>query len=118
MMTSSLSRHRHTLLLLLMLAAAFALRIYGQDWDQGTYQHPDERFIATVSSDRVSMPSMSDLGQLFDPAGSPINPRRDDTDGNPLSFAYGTLPLYVQGTVSTALNLVSERDWSSYPELY
>lgn len=118
MMTSSLRQHGHTLLLLLVLAIALALRLYGQDWDQGTYQHPDERFIAMVSSDRLSMPGVSDLGEIFDPATSPINPRRDGPDGGPLSFAYGSLPLYVQGTVSAALSLFSERDWGSYSELY
>lgn len=118
MLSSTLRQHGHTLLLLLVVAIALIVRLYGQDWDQGTYQHPDERFIATVSADRLSMPEISDLGEIFDPANSPINPRRDGEDGSPLSFAYGSLPLYVQGTVSAALNLVSDRDWGSYSELY
>ncbi len=118
MTRSSLRRHGHLLLLLIILAVALALRLYGQDWDQGTYQHPDERFIAMVSSDRITMPGISNIGEVFSPDTSPINPRRDSEDGGALSFAYGTLPLYVQGTVSATLNLLSERDWGSYAELY
>ena len=113
-----LARHGQILLLALLLAIALFLRLFGQDWDQGTYQHPDERFIAMVSADRLSLPAISDIGELFSPSTSPINPRRDDANGNPMSFAYGSLPLYVQGVVSAAINTVSERNWNSYSELY
>lgn len=113
-----LDRNGHRLLLLLILVIAVALRLYGQDWDDGHYLHPDERFIASVSSGRVAFPEVSELDSLFDPASSPINPRRDGDDGEPLSFAYGTLPVYVQGVASWTLNLVSDRDWSNYDNLY
>jgi YYY domain-containing protein len=118
MMRSLLDRHSEILLLALLLAVALSLRLFGQNWDQGTYQHPDERFIAMVSADSLSMPAVRDLGEIFRPATSPINPRRDDANGNPMSFAYGSLPLYVQGTVSAGLNVFSDRDWGSYRELY
>ena len=118
MKTSLLDRHGQILLLALLLATALSLRLFGQDWDQGTYQHPDERFIAMVSANRLSMPAIGDLGEIFSPATSPLNPRRDDENGNPLSFAYGSLPMYVQGVTGSILNLFSERDWNSYGELY
>lgn len=113
-----LNKHGQILLLALVLAIAIFLRLYGQDWDQGTYQHPDERFIAMVSANRVEMPRLYDIGSIFRPSTSPINPRRDDEHGNPLSFAYGTLPIAVQQFTGWALNLFSDRDWNSYRELY
>ncbi len=61
---------------------------------------------------------MSDAGSLFDPANSPINPRRDGPDGRPLSFAYGSLPLYVQSVASWFVDLVADDDYQSYGELY
>jgi len=118
MKSPMLARHGQILLLALLMAVALFLRLYGQDWDQGTYQHPDERFIAMVSADRLSFPAVSDLGELFSPSTSPINPRRDDANGNAMSFAYGSLPLYVQGVASALLNAVSDRNWNSYSELY
>ena len=99
-----------------MLAAL--LRVYGMNWDQGLYLHPDERFIAIVSSERIDLPSLQDVGLLFDPAHSPINPRRDGPDGRPLSFAYGTLPLYIQSVASWAVNLVAQNDYQTYGNLY
>lgn len=112
----SLSPYTLALLATFMLAAL--LRIYGMNWDQGLYLHPDERFIAIVSSERVDLPPLSDLGALFDPATSPINPRRDGPDGNPLSFAYGTLPVYVQSVASWVVNLVADEDYQSYQNIY
>ncbi|MCO5175592.1 MAG: DUF2298 domain-containing protein [Thermomicrobiales bacterium] len=108
----------YTLALLATFLLAALLRIYGMNWDQGLYLHPDERFIAIVSSERVDLPKLSDLGALFDPATSPINPRRDGPDGNPLSFAYGTLPVYVQSVASWAINLVADDDYQSYQDIY
>ena len=109
--------HFHAIALIFVLLLAAGLRLYGQNWDDGHYLHPDERFIATVSSDRVTLPA-DRLGDIFDPAHSPINPRRDDAEGNAQSFAYGTLPIYVQGTVSWALDLVFDGDFGEYSNLY
>ncbi|HMM40460.1 MAG TPA: hypothetical protein PKA95_01010, partial [Thermomicrobiales bacterium] len=108
--------HAIALFAIFMLAAL--LRVYGMNWDQGLYLHPDERFIAIVSSERIDLPSLQDVGLLFDPAHSPINPRRDGPDGRPLSFAYGTLPLYVQSVASWAVNLVAQDDYQTYGNLY
>ena len=108
----------HAVALIAIFLLAGFLRVYGMNWDQGTYLHPDERFIAIVSSERIDFPSLSNIGSLFDPAHSPINPRRDGPDGKPLSFAYGTLPLYVQSVVSWAVNHVSDRNYRDYSNIY
>src|SRR5690606_4033754 len=72
-----------------------------------------------VSSGRVDMPKMDDLGSIFDPQNSPLNPRRNDpATGDPLSFAYGTLPVYVQSVTAWAINFVSDTDSQSYPHIY
>ena len=108
----------YRLLVVGIFALALFLRLYGQNWDEGIYLHPDERFIAIVSSDRVSMPALGDMSMVFDPAHSPLNPRRDDPNGRPESFAYGSLPIYVQGTVSWLASKVSSTNFGSYPETY
>lgn len=110
--------HRELVLLALILSVGLGLRLYGLNWDDGHYLHPDERFIAQVSDDRVHWPGWSDLGQLLDPDSSPINPRRDGTDGNALSFAYGTLPIYVQGVVSWLLDSLWADRLGEYERLY
>lgn len=108
----------HQVVLAGILLVGLVLRVNGLNWDQGLYLHPDERFIAMVSSGRVSFPDFDDLGSIFDPANSPINPRRDDESGNPQSFAYGTLPIYVQGVASWVLDLAGGDDFGSYDRLY
>ncbi|MFW6074759.1 MAG: DUF2298 domain-containing protein, partial [Chloroflexota bacterium] len=118
MTTRSQSQHLHWAALFVIIIVAAFLRFYAQDWDQGKYLHPDERFIAQVSDTRIHMPESGDLNLLLDPHDSPINPRRDDADGNPMSFAYGTLPVYVQNITSWALELFSGTDWGSYAELH
>jgi len=108
----------HLGLLLIVVAGVF-LRVYGLNWDQGLYLHPDERFIAIVSSSRVDLPPANDLGSLLDPRTSPLNLRRDDpATGTPFSFAYGTLPVYVQSAAAWAVNLFSATDYQSYPHIY
>ncbi|HYI15602.1 MAG TPA: glycosyltransferase family 39 protein, partial [Thermomicrobiales bacterium] len=105
--------------LLLIVAVGLLLRAYGLNWDDGLYLHPDERFIAIVSSDRIDMPPSDDIGSIFDPETSPLNPRRNDpASGQPLSFAYGTLPVYVQSATAWAVNLFTETDHQSYPHIY
>jgi YYY domain-containing protein len=105
--------------MLLIVAVGLFLRAYGLNWDEGLYLHPDERFIAIVSSSRVDMPPAGDLSSIFDPETSPLNPRRNDpATGQPMSFAYGTLPVYVQSVTAWAVNLVTDTDYQSYPHIY
>ncbi|MGH9174301.1 MAG: ArnT family glycosyltransferase, partial [Vicinamibacterales bacterium] len=107
------------LALFVVVAFGLFLRAYGLNWDDGLYLHPDERFIAIVSSSRIDLPSIDDVGSLFDPRTSPINPRRDDpTTRTPMSFAYGSLSIYVQSVAAWAVNLVSDTDYQSYPHIY
>ncbi|CAN5577501.1 hypothetical protein BH23CHL2_BH23CHL2_18290 [soil metagenome] len=117
MLHSRLAQQMPRIVLLLIIILAAGLRLYGQNWDEGHYLHPDERFIASVSSDRVTLPA-DRAGDLFDPAKSPINPRRDDPNGSPQSFAYGTLPIYVQGVTSWLLDLAFDTTYGEYSNLY
>lgn len=80
---------------LAILFMALALRVYGIHWDAGYLLHPDERFQLMVAVDRIRAPDLDHLQVLVDPARSPWNPRSVGPDGQPQSFAYGTLPLYV-----------------------
>ena len=71
------------------------------------------------SAQRVfTFPRWNDLGSLFDPAHSPINPRRNGPDGKPLSFAYGTLPIYTEGVIAWALTGLTGRQYNDYAHIY
>ena len=89
----SLLRNTHFLLLLALLIAALAMRVYGQQWDNGTFSHPDERFIY-MQMDRIDFPSQVDIDLLLSPE-SPLNPK---------SFNYGSLTYYLLRVVSVLLS--------------
>jgi hypothetical protein len=78
------------LALLLILALSAALRLYGLEWDEGHWLHPDERQIYFVTLD-LGWPSS--LAQALSPE-SPLNPG---------FFAYGSLPLYLLRAFATLL---------------
>jgi len=80
---------RNKLLLLLFLSAAF-LNLYGANWDQGHYLHPDERLYVNASN--ISLPKS--IAEFFSPK-SPLNPHM---------FYYGPLPLYLYKIKSLFLN--------------
>ena len=73
--------------LALTMTAAFALRLYGIDWDDGYgySPHPDERFLVSLV-DSLTLPSLGNIADLLDPEKSPWNPGR---------FAYGSLSPYL-----------------------
>jgi YYY domain-containing protein len=101
--------------IILILMAAFALRVFDLNWDEGHYLHPDERFVALVITDRIVFEWPPDWDNLRDPEHSLINPRSvDPKSGNPRDFAYGALPLYVTDWVSTALSHLTGDNWSTY----
>jgi YYY domain-containing protein len=75
--------------LLALFAVALAVRLYGLDFDQNHFFHPDERAIG----DAITRLSFRPL-QL-----------------NPHFFAYGSFPFYVTKAASSALAAVSGRDW-------
>jgi YYY domain-containing protein len=76
-------------LLLAVAAFALAVRVFGLDFDQNHFFHPDERAIG----DAILKLSFHPL-QL-----------------NPHFFAYGSLPLYGTKALSALLAEVSGRDW-------
>ena len=69
------------------LGLALGLRFYGLDWDRGQSftPHPDERAIL-MKVGEMSVPSLGEIGSLFDVDRSPLNPRW---------FPYGSFPLYL-----------------------
>ena len=73
--------------LALTMTVAFALRLYGIDWDDGYgySPHPDERFLVSLV-DSLSFPSLGNITDLLDPEKSPWNPGR---------FAYGSFSPYL-----------------------
>lgn len=104
-----------TLVIILILMAAFALRVFNLDWDEGHYLHPDERFIADVITSRIQFEWPPDFHNLLDPEHSLINPRSvDPKSGNPRDFAYGALPLFVTDWVATGMSHLTVHDWSTY----
>lgn len=101
--------------LVMLLVAAFALRVYRLDWDNGHYLHPDERHIASVIDGKITLEWPPDLDNLLNPAVSHLNPRSDDPEtGLPQNFAYGALPLFVTEAVAEAASAVTGDDWTTY----
>ncbi|MCM3875698.1 MAG: DUF2298 domain-containing protein [Thermoanaerobaculia bacterium] len=76
-------------LLFAMAASALAVRVFGLDFDQNHFFHPDERAIGEAIL-RLSFRPL----QL-----------------NPHFFAYGSLPFYLTRGVSSLLAALSGRDW-------
>lgn len=101
-----------------LLLAAFALRIYGLNWDDGQYLHPDERYIVEyVLVGRIHWPSS--WHNLFDPAHSSLNPRSDDpATGKPRDFAYGALPLFVTGAAAQVMTWITGVNWHATDHVY
>ncbi len=93
-----------SLTLAVLLPAAFALRVYGLDWDRGLLFHPDERQILMVVE---SLYLPKDPLALLNPE-SPLNPR---------FFAYGSFPIYLLRLVSSVLGLQS-REWATMARSY
>lgn len=92
------------LILVGLLPIAFALRVYGLDWDRGLFFHPDERQILMVV-ERLSWPR--NPLSLLTPE-SPLNPR---------FFAYGSFPIYLLRLVSSLLALW-RAEWASMTSFY
>ena len=70
-----------------VLVVALVLRLYGINWDEGYgySPHPDERSIL-FRVEPLALPSIGNVGSLFDPDESPLHPG---------GFAYGSFPLYL-----------------------
>lgn len=72
--------------LAVVLVVALAFRLYGANWDQGGFFHPDERFILLLKLPEIAPLWPFDLKKALDPAASPWNPHW---------FAYGSFPFYL-----------------------
>jgi len=64
----------------------FTLRAWNINWDEGTHQHPDERYWSMVTED-ISWPGS---GNYFDSANSTLNPYNHRS-----TWVYGTFPLFI-----------------------
>jgi len=96
---NSLVRHLGEALLLLgLLVLAFALRAYNLNFDDGTFQHPDERHWAFVLGDLEDEPWPETVGDYLNSETSRLNPynaiRGPENDTSFSTFAYGTSQLY------------------------
>ncbi len=85
-----IKKKKITLFLILLLG--LSLRLYGINWDQGHYLHPDERMIVMVVQ-KLDLPKS--LTEFFS-AQSSLNPE---------FFAYGSFPLYLLKCVSQIVGL-------------
>jgi hypothetical protein len=81
-------------LVIILFAAAFALRIFGINWDNGFHFHPDERMLIMVA-DRVRL-----FSQL-----------------NPDFFNYGSLPIYILVGVSQLIETVTHMHVVNYDSM-
>ena len=104
-----------------LLLAALALRLYGIDWDHGQRLHPDELFIVDwVLVDRIRPTWPPDLGNLLDPATSPLNPRSVDPATGEFrdDYAYGALPLLVTEAAAAVVSAATGADWQAADRVY
>jgi hypothetical protein len=79
--------------LVLILVLGAALRLYGLNWDEGHWLHPDERQVYFVT---IELGWPSSLAEALSTA-SPLNPG---------FFAYGSLPFYLLKLASALLALI------------
>lgn len=97
------ARYRVLLILIAILAVGAFFRFYGRDFDQGTNQHPDERFIV---SETLAVTWPASTANLLDPRNSTLNLRRDGMPGCSVDcrYPYGSLPVYLTRVAGWALD--------------
>jgi len=93
-------KYKNKILILIIFIAAFLLRIYGLNWDQGNHLHPDERFLTMVSAD-INLPS--NIFEYFNTKNSSLNPANKNYD----FYAYGTFPLLITRSIAELLNFTA-----------
>jgi len=105
---------------MLILIVGFGLRLFGLNWDQATYLHPDERHVvADVLVGRITLDWPVNLTSLIDPDSSSINPRPLNVEtGTQEGFAYGTFPLYMTDLAAEALTRVTGVNWHAYGRVH
>lgn len=82
------------ILLFVVLAVAFFLRLYGNNWDQGFHLHPDERFLTMVGID-VKLPNS--ISDYLNPKTSSFNP----VNKGHAFYVYGTFPILLNKVLAT-----------------
>src|SRR5690606_15827743 len=120
------------MLVLVMLVGGY-FRFMGQNWDDFTHLHPDERFLTDVASSlntslrstepnpidrqtqletcRVRYPDTNGVGSYFDAQCSLLNPHNV---GQGL-YVYGTLPVFLaRGAGDVVAQLTGNNVWTSY----
>ena len=81
--------------LILIVISGFFFRFHGLNLDEGTLQHPDERFLCMVV-DKISFPPT--CATYFATDKSPLNPYNCGFS----SYVYGSLPLFLTRALATA----------------
>ena len=95
------------LLFVVILLIGAYFRFTGLDWDEGTYLHPDERFLAMVET---SLESVGSFGEYWDTQVSSMNP---NNRGHGF-FVYGTLPIFFVRYFMEAVGKVGYSDVAVY----
>ena len=72
--------------MLALIVLGIGCRFYGLNWDEGTFLHPDERFVLDVIG-KIGWPRS--WNQWFDSAHSPFNPANSKN----VHYVYGQWPL-------------------------
>ncbi len=96
------------ILLLVILATGTYFRFIGQNWDDFTHLHPDERFLTGVVS---SLYPVANIDAYFNTAESTLNPNNQGAG----FYVYGTLPLFVVKAASGIwADLTHDSSWTTY----
>ncbi|NLE43097.1 MAG: hypothetical protein GX620_00120 [Chloroflexi bacterium] len=86
--------------LLVILAVAAYLRLYGLNWDEGEWIHPDEGHMRMVNA-VIQFPS--EPAVYFDTHRSPLNSLNSG-----MPYSYGTLPLFATRLTGELMNRACE----------
>ena len=120
------------MLVLVMLVGGY-FRFMGQNWDDFTHLHPDERLLTDVASSlntslrptepnpidhqtqletcRVRYPDTNGAGSYFDAQCSLLNPHNVDKG----LYVYGTLPVFLaRGAGDVVAQITGSTVWTSY----
>jgi hypothetical protein len=84
--------------LAVVLLAGGALRLSGQNWDDGDHLHPDERYLSIVDND---IRGPGSLAGYFDVEHSRLSPYNNPSGKG---YVYGELPLYATKAAATLLD--------------
>lgn len=90
---------KEKIIIFLIFLLAFALRLYGLNWDSNFHLQPDERFLTMMAND-ISLPSS--LSQYLDSKTSPLNPYNYPQYQ---FFVYGTFPLFLTKFLAVIFHL-------------